>query len=128
MRYRKLAGRYIPIFGVIVVAGVFLTAHAAFADDGDEKCSKSGQIWVSDEVAKSWINAGGHCAPRGANGPANGNEKCGISELTVKYVTKIDTWRNTGVKCTGGRSMPDLHLQDVHPGTDSNFFSSFRAF
>ena len=103
--------------GAVVAAGIFLTAHAAFADDGDEKCSKDGQIWVNDVETRSWENTNGACLPRGPNGPANGDKKCGISGFTVKYVAKIDRWLNTHTPCHGGATS-GVHLENLHTGTE----------
>ena len=118
MRLPNHAHRFIPIIGAIAAAGIFLTAHGAFADDGDEKCSKDGQIWVNDVETRSWENTNGACAPRGPNGPANGDRKCGISGFTVKYVAKIDRWLNTHTPCHGGATS-GVHLENLHTGTES---------
>jgi hypothetical protein len=118
MRLPTHADSLVPIFGAIVAAGIFLTAHAAFADDGDEKCSKQGQIWVDDVETRSWQNIGGECTPRGPKGPANGDKKCGASGFTVKYVAKIDRWLNTHAPCQGGSSAGG-HLENLHTGTES---------
>ena len=119
MRLPKYAERFISISGAIVAAGIFLTAHAALADDGDEKCSKTGQIWVDDVETRSWQNIGGECTPRGPNGPANGDKKCGVSGFTVKYVAKIDRWLNTHTPCQGGSSA-GVHLENLHQGTEQS--------
>ena len=117
MRCSKLPGRSMSMLGAIIAAGIFLTAHAAFADDGDEKCSKKGKLFVYDNSARMWENVGGECVPQGPNGPANGDRKCGVSGYTVKYVAKIDTWQNTQVHCSGGSSA-GVHLENLHQGTE----------
>jgi hypothetical protein len=119
MRSFTLAGPRLPMLGAIVAGGLLLTAHAARAEDGDEICSKSGQIWAYDVVARDFLNVGGHCKPKGSAGLADGDKKCGVSNLIVRYDAKLNRWWNTGVQCTGGRSDPDLHLENLHPGTEA---------
>ena len=116
MQLSAHANRIIPLCGAIVAAGIFLAAHSARADDGDEKCSKAGQIWVDDVETRAWENTNGACAPRGPNGPANGDKRCGISGFTVKYVEKIDRWLNTHTPCHGGATA-GVHLENLHTGT-----------
>jgi hypothetical protein len=117
MRSREPIRLSISLAGAIVAAGIFLNAHAAFADDGDEMCSKAGQLWVDDLETRAWQNIGGHCTPRGPNGPANGDRRCGASGFDVKYVAKIDRWLNTHTPCHGGSN--DVHLEDLHTGSQS---------
>jgi hypothetical protein len=118
MRCAGHPGRSVAILGAIVAAGLFLTAHAARADDGDEKCSKQGEIWVDDVETRSWQNTNGACVPKGPNGPANGDRKCGVSGYAVKYVAKIDRWLNTHTPCHGGAA-PGVHLENLHTGTSA---------
>ena len=125
MRSRELYGPSISMVGAIVAAGIFLTSHAAFADDGDEMCSKTGQRWVDNVETRSWENVGGECAPRGPNGPANGDKKCGVSGFTVKYVAKIDRWLNTHTTCYGGSN--SIHLENLHTGTEPGTPSGWGA-
>ena len=119
MGHSNRTDRLVPILGAIIVAGLFLTTHAARADDGDEKCDKAGQIWAYDVIARDFLNVGGHCTPKGPNGPADGDKKCGVSNLVVKYDRRLNKWSNTQVACTGGRSDPDLHLENFHAGTEA---------
>ncbi len=111
--------RLVPILGAIIFAGFALTAHAARADDGDEKCDKTGQIWAYDVIARDFLNVSGHCTPKGPNGPADGDKKCGVSNLVVRYDRGLNKWSNTQVACTGGRSDPDLRLENLHAGTEA---------
>ena len=116
MRLPNHARRCVPIFGAIVAAGIALTPHVARADDGDEMCSKKGEIWVNDVETRSWENTFGACKPKGPNGPADGDKKCGIAGYTVKYVAKIDRWLNSHTPCHGGAT-PGVHLENLHTGT-----------
>jgi hypothetical protein len=116
MRLPDHAHRIIPLFVAIVVAGLLVSARVAFADDGDEKCSKKGELWVYDGSSRSWENTMGACVPRGASGPVNGDRKCGVSGFTVKYVAKIDTWQNMQGHCSGA-STSGAHLENLHSGT-----------
>jgi hypothetical protein len=118
MQLPKYAPRYIPIFGAVVAAGIFLMPHVARADDGDEKCSKQGQIWVADVETRAWENTNGACTPRGVNGPADGDKRCGLSGYTVRYVAKIDEWLNTHTPCHGGATA-GVHLENLHGGTEA---------
>jgi hypothetical protein len=106
----------IPISGAIIAAGIFLTPHAARADDGDEMCSKKGELWVNDGETRAWENTFGACAPKGEKGPANGDKRCGTSGFTVKYVAKIDRWLNSHTACHGGAT-DGVHLENLHTGT-----------
>jgi hypothetical protein len=110
------AHRCIPIFGAIVAAGIALTPHAARADDGDQMCSKKGEIWVDDVETRAWENTYGACTPKGPNGPHNGDVTCGLSGHTVKYVAKIDRWLNMHTPCHGGATA-GVHLENLHTGT-----------
>jgi hypothetical protein len=118
MRSRETIGMSISLFGTIIAASFFLATNAARADEGDEKCSKSGQIWVDDRETRSWENTNGACVPKGPNGPANGDERCGLSGRTVKYVAKIDRWLNTNNPCHGGAT-DGVHLENLSTGTVS---------
>jgi hypothetical protein len=113
MRARKSRGRHIARLGAIIMVGAFLTADVVFAQsDGDEICSREGSVRVYNDSARSWENIGGHCTPRGPNGPVNGDEKCGSSGFTVKYVAKIDRWRNTNDHCGGSSPQGgDVHIR-----------------
>jgi hypothetical protein len=113
MRARKSRGRHMAKLGAIVVVAAFLTAHAAFAQsDGDEMCSAKGKVRVYNDSARSWDVTGGHCTPRGPNGPANGDEKCGAAGFTVKYIAKTDMWRNTNDHCGGSSPQGgDIHIR-----------------
>jgi hypothetical protein len=111
------AHRYIPILSAVVATGIFFSAHAARADDGDEMCSKKGKLLVDDVETRSWENTGAECTPKGPNGPSNGDRKCGVSGFTVKYVAKIDRWENTHSACQG--ALPTgAHLENLHTGTE----------
>jgi hypothetical protein len=119
MRSREPFGLSISMVGAVVAAGIFLTAHAARADDGDERCSKNGHLWVDDVETRAWEDTNGACAPLGALGsPANGDKRCGISGFTVKYVAKIDGWQNTHTPCHSGGATAGVHLENLHSGTE----------
>jgi hypothetical protein len=118
VRPREAIGMAISLFGAIVGTSIFLASSSAHADDGDEKCSKYGQIWVDDRETRSWENTNGACVPKGPNGPANGDMRCGLSGRTVKYVAKIDRWLNTNNPCHGGATA-GVHLENLHTGTAS---------
>ena len=122
----KQAYRFMPLLGAIMAAGVFLIPHAARADDGDEMCSKKGELWVNDNETRVWENTFGACAPKGANGPANGATRCGTSGYTVKYVAKIDRWLNSHSPCHGGATA-GVHLENLHTGTASDTPSGWRG-
>src|SRR5689334_22913108 len=99
----KLAARFLPTIGAIVAAGIFLTAQAAFADDGDEICSKSGTAQMFDALTKSWVETGQRCLPPGPDGPANGERKCGFAGYTLRYAAKSGVWKATQEHCNGSR-------------------------
>ena len=111
------ARQLVPMLGAIVAAGIFLAPHAARADDGDEMCKK-GQLWVDDTETRAWENTFGACAPKGVNGPADGDKRCGISGYTVKYVAKVDRWLNSHAPCHGGAA-PGVHLENLHTGSSA---------
>src|SRR5262245_5302858 len=117
MRSREPVALSLSLLGAIVAVGVFLNAQPALADDGDEMCGKNGQLWVDDRETRYWQNIGGHCTARGTNGPSIGDERCGASCFTVKYVAKIDRWLNTNTSCHGASN--DVHLENLHTGTQS---------
>jgi hypothetical protein len=112
MRAHKSRGRHMAKLGAIVMVGGFLTAQAVLAQsDGDEMCSKKGNVRVFNESSRSWEESGGHCTPRGPNSPVNGDEKCGSAGFVVKYVAKIDMWRNTDDHCGGSSPQGGVYIR-----------------
>jgi hypothetical protein len=99
--------------GAIAMAAAFLNAGTVFAQsDGDEMCTKQGSVRVYNDSSRSWDVTGGHCTPRGPNGPVNGDEKCGAAGFVVRYIAKIDQWRNTEDHCGGSAPQGgDVHIR-----------------
>jgi hypothetical protein len=126
MRSRETIGLSISMLGAIVAMSIFLTPHAARADDGDEKCDKAGRLWVDDLETRSWENTNGACLPKGSSGLANGDKRCGTSGYTVKYVAKIDRWLNSHAPCHGGATA-GVHLENLHTGTAAETPSGWKG-
>lgn len=82
----------------------FTVPSQGFAQqDGDQKCSPSGEILEYSEVLKRWTSVLGKCDPTGGRSserePMEGDQKCSPDGFVMTYSRLTHEWRVTPTRC-----------------------------